>query len=83
VERAVVREEGEREMRVQRYVCEAKRRAMARPMPRLPPVMRTWRMGGGGGIVRWVWSVSGLRRGEEGSLKLARLKLWRLTRDHV
>lgn len=33
----------ERDNRVQRYDCLAKHWAMARPIPRLPPVMRTWR----------------------------------------
>jgi hypothetical protein len=33
----------DREMRVQRIPCLAKSWAMARPMPREPPVMRAWR----------------------------------------
>lgn len=40
---AVFNASSEREMIVQRYPCLAKSCAMERPMPREPPVIRTWR----------------------------------------
>lgn len=41
---AALREASERERRVQRYEFEAKSRAIERPMPRDPPVIRTCRI---------------------------------------